>query len=90
LKENKEKEAIDQFLRTKIDVEEEFLKIISSSILNKKGEIIEFLNSRFSNGFYILKEFDWRTKSILASNRDNYLNERFADLEFMVHKVKLF
>jgi hypothetical protein len=70
-----------------VDIEDEFTKIIVTSLINKKGEIIEYLNSKFNNGYLSLKNLDWKTKSILASSKENYLNERFADLEFTVYEV---
>ncbi len=70
-----------------MDIEDEFTKIIVTSLINKKGEIIEYLNSKFNNGYLSLKNLDWKTKSILASSKENYLNERFADLEFTVYEV---
>jgi hypothetical protein len=70
-----------------VEIEDEFSKIIVTSLINKKGEIIEYLNSKFNNGYLSLKNLDWKTKSILASSKENYLNERFADLEFTVCEV---
>jgi len=70
-----------------VEIEDEFSKIIVTSLINKKGEIIEYLNSKFNNGYLSLKNLDWKTKSILASSKENYLNERFADLEFTVYEV---
>ena len=75
------------FGNNQVEIEDEFSKIIISSIINKKVEIIDFLNSKFNDGYCNLKSFDWKIKSILASNRENYVNERFADLEFSINKV---
>ena len=68
-------------------IDDEFIKIIITSIVNKKGEIIENLNSKFYNGYVNYKNLEWKTKSILTSSRENYLNERFADLEFTTCQV---
>ena len=58
-----------------------------TSILNKKADIIEYLNSKFNKGYYNIEHIEWKTKSILTSSRENYLNERFADLDFTVKQV---
>ena len=60
---------------------------LSLARLQAKREIIELINSKFYDGYYNLMNLQWKTKSVLASNRENHLNERFADLDFSIYKV---
>lgn len=60
---------------------------IINNITNKSEEILTYLNSKFDNDEFNLKNLDWNVKTVLSAKSENYLDARFSDIEFNMIKT---
>ncbi len=66
---------------------EEALDPIYLNICNKSEEILTYLNSIFDTDEFSLKSLDWNVKTILAAKSENYLEDRYTDIEFNLSRL---
>jgi hypothetical protein len=61
--------------------------MICNVISTKRNEILNQVNNKFYTDSKIYKNMNCSIKSIIASNKQEYYQERYADIEFLYTNV---